>query len=93
LNPLAFSLPAPGEWGDAARNSITGPTQFSLNASVQRGFRLTERVSMDLRVTAMNVLNHVTYAAWNTTINSAQFGAPTRANSMRTIQPSVVVRF
>jgi hypothetical protein len=48
---------------------------------------------MDLRVNATNVLNHVTFAAWNTTINSAQFGVPTRANNMRSIQPSVVVRW
>jgi hypothetical protein len=93
LNPEAFAVPAPDEWGNAARNSITGPRQFSLNASVARGFRLTERVSMDLRITATNVSNHVTFAAWNTTIHSAQFGLPTRANAMRTIQPSAVVRW
>jgi hypothetical protein len=93
LNPAAFAAPSPGEWGNAARNSITGPGQFSLNASLSRGFRLTERVSMDLRVNATNVLNRVTFPSWNTTVNSAQFGLPSRANGMRTVQPSVVVRW
>jgi hypothetical protein len=93
LNPAAFAAPAAGEWGNAARNSITGPGQFSLNASLTRSFKLTERVSMDLQVNATNVLNHVTFPRWNTTVNSGQFGLPTSANGMRTLQPSVRMRF
>ncbi|HLQ77963.1 MAG TPA: TonB-dependent receptor, partial [Terriglobia bacterium] len=93
LNPLAFAAPASGQWGNAGRNSITGPGQFSLNASVARTFHLSERVTMDLRVDASNVLNHVTFPRWNTTLNSSQFGLPTNANAMRTIQPSIRVRF
>jgi hypothetical protein len=93
LNPAAFAAPVPGEWGNAARNSITGPGQFSLNASLTRSFRLTERIGMDLRIDANNVLNHVTFPRWNTTVNSSQFGLPTNANGMRTLQPSVRMRF
>jgi len=48
---------------------------------------------MDLRVDATNDLNHVTFPNWNTTVNSSQFGLPTRANAMRTILPSLRVRF
>jgi hypothetical protein len=93
LNPEAFTRPAPGQWGNAPRSSITGPAQFSLNASITRTFRFSERVSMDLRVEATNVLNHVSYPNWNTTVNSVQYGFPTRANGMRTVQPSMRVRF
>jgi hypothetical protein len=93
LNPAAFTAPGPGEWGNAARNSITGPGQLSLNASLTRSFKLTERVSMDLQVNANNVLNHVTFPRWNTIVNSGQFGLPTTANGMRTLQPSVRMRF
>jgi hypothetical protein len=93
LNPAAFAAPPPGEWGNAARNSITGPGQFVLNASLTRTFRVNERVSMDLRVDSTNVLNHVTFPTVNTTVNSLQFGLPPRANAMRTLQPSLRVRF
>jgi hypothetical protein len=48
---------------------------------------------MDLRVEATNVLNHVSYPNWNTTVNSEHFGVPSRANGMRTIQPSMRMRF
>jgi hypothetical protein len=93
LNPAAFAAPAAGQWGNAGRNSITGPGQFGLNASLARTFRFSERVSMDVRVDSVNALNHVTFPRWNTTVNSSQFGLPTQANSMRTLQPSVRVRF
>jgi hypothetical protein len=93
LNPAAFILPGPGLWGNAPRNSITGPEQFALNASLAHTFRVNDRLSMDLRVDSMNVLNRVTFVSWNTTVNSAEFGLPTAANAMRTLQPSLRVRF
>ena len=34
LNPAAYTAPAAGQWGNAGRNSITGPAQFTLNASM-----------------------------------------------------------
>jgi len=93
LNPAAFAAPASGEWGNAGRNTITGPGQFSLNASISRSFRVSERINMDLTVNSMNVLNHVTFPRWNTTVNNSQFGLPTSANAMRTLQPSLRVSF
>ena len=93
LNPAAFSAPEPGQWGNAGRNTITGPRPFGLNASIARTFRVNERVSMDLRVDATNVLNHVTFPSWNTVINSTQFGYAMSANAMRIVQPSLRVRF
>ena len=93
LNVTAYAAPKEGEWGNAGRNSITGPAQFSLNASLTRTFRINERMSMDLRVEATNVLNHVTFPDWNTTVTSSQFGFPTRGNSMRSLRPSLRVRF
>jgi len=93
LNPLAYVEPTLGQWGNAGRNSITGPGQFSLNASLTRTFRMNERMTMDLRVDATNVLNHVTFPKWNTMVGNSQFGLPTNANAMRTLQPSIRVRF
>jgi hypothetical protein len=93
LNPAAYTAPLPGQWGDAGRDSITGPNQFSINASLARTFRLNDRFNLDLRVDATNALNHVTFTAWNTTVNSAQFGLPVSANAMRTMQTTLRVRF
>jgi hypothetical protein len=93
VNPAAFAPPAPGQWGTAGRNSITGPSQFSLNASVTRTFLLSNRFSLDWRIDAANILNRVTYAGLNTIVGSSQFGLPNRANAMRKVLSSLRVRF
>lgn len=89
LNPAAFTAPAVGHWGNAGRNSIPGPSQFGLNASLARTFPTSSRTSLDLRIDANNVLNHVTFPSWNTTVGSAQFGLPLTANPMRNLQTTV----
>ena len=93
LNPAAFAVPAAGRWGNAGRNSITGPSQFTTVASLGRAFRLNDRLNMDFRVDASNPINKVTFPSWITNINSAQFGSPTIANGMRTLQTIFRVRF
>jgi len=93
FNPDVFAAPPAGQWGDAGRDSITGPGEFNLNFSAARTFRFGERHSVDIRFDGTNVLNHVTWAAWNTTVGSSQFGLPTAANAMRTIQATVRFRF
>ena len=93
LNPAAYTAPAPGQWGNAGRNTITGPSQFTLNASAGRTFRWGDRLNADLRIDATNFLNHPVFPSWNTVITSAQFGLPNSAGQMRTIQTSLRVRF
>jgi hypothetical protein len=93
LNPSAYAPPATGQWGDAGRNSVTGPSQFSLNAGVSRTFPWGDRMNLDWRIDATNVLNRVTYASVNTLIGSPQFGLPSRANPMRKLQTSLRLRF
>jgi trimeric autotransporter adhesin len=93
LNPAAYAAPLPGQWGNAGRDSITGPFQFALNASAGRTFRLTDRLSGDLRIDSTNPLNHVTYPSWNTTFGSPQFGLPLTANAMRALTTGFILRF
>jgi hypothetical protein len=93
LNPAAIAVPTQGQWGNAGRNSITGPGQFVLNATMARTFRSSDRVSVDLRLEAANVLNTVTFPTWNTIAGNAQFGLPNSANPMRTLQAVLRMRF
>ena len=94
LNPGAYTAPAKGQWGNAGRNSITGPGQFTLNGSMTRTFRLNDRFNLDATLTAANLLNHVTFPSWSTVINNpSQFGLPAAANPMRTVQTTVRLRF
>ena len=93
LNPAAYRAPEAGRWGNAGRNSITGPSQFTLNASLSRTFRTSDLTSLNLSMNVHNVLNHVTFTSWNTTLGSARFGLPTAAESMRTVQTTLRWRF
>jgi hypothetical protein len=93
LNPAAYTAPASGQWGTAGRDSITGPSQFTLNASMARTFRLKTRFNLDARIDSTNLLNHAVFTAWNTTVNSTQFGLPAAANPMRSLQATLRLRF
>lgn len=94
LNPAAYAAPVPGQWGNAGRNSIIGPAQFSLNGSLSRTFRINDRFSLDASLNATNALNHVTYPSWITVINNpAQFGTASAANPMRSVLTSFRLRF
>jgi hypothetical protein len=93
LNPAAYAVPAVGLWGNSGRNSVVGPSQFALNAAITRTFRLGDRLNLDWRIDAINVLNQVTFASVNMFVTSPQFGLPNRANDMRKLRTSLRVRF
>ena len=93
LNAAAFTAPSSGEWGTARRDSITGPGQFSLDASLARTFRLRDPLNLDVRLDATNLLNHAVFSAWNTTVNSTTFGLPATTNPMRSLQLTGRLRF
>lgn len=93
LNASAYSAPEDGQWGTARRDSIIGPDQFSLDGSVSRTFKLREPLNFDLRLDAANLLNHVVFTTWNTTVNSTTFGLPSSVNPMRSLQVTGRLRF
>jgi hypothetical protein len=93
VNPAAFTAPTPGRWGLAGRNSITGPAQFALNAGITRTFPWGDRLNLDWRIDATNVLNRVTFAGVNALFGSPQFGLANRANTMRRVQTTLRLRF
>ncbi|HJS52156.1 MAG TPA: hypothetical protein VJ781_09685, partial [Pyrinomonadaceae bacterium] len=74
-----FSQPLPGEQGNLPRNWFVGPSYFETDLSILRKFRITERVSFDLRVDARNLTNTPNFAAPSTvlpgTFNQSGFGS------------------
>jgi hypothetical protein len=93
FNLAAFSVPAPGHWGTAGRNTISGPSFWSLNASLGRVFRLGERRSADLRFDVNNILNHVEVNGWSTVVNAYNYGLPTGTQAMRSMTANLRFRF
>ena len=93
FNTEAFTAPASGYWGNAGRNTIPGPTTFSLNGQLGRIFRIGERRSVDLQFQAQNLLNRVTITNWGTVIGSTNYGLATNAAGMRKLTISLRFRF
>jgi hypothetical protein len=92
FNLLAFTLPPPGQYGNAGRNTIPGLFQLGLNVSMNRAWRFGDtRRQLQLRLAANNALNHVTITNIGTTVNSATFGLPTGASATRTV--TLTLRF
>jgi hypothetical protein len=58
FNPAAFTLPAKGTWGNAGRYLGRGPDMYEIDSSLQKRFRVTERLALNFRAAAYNLLNH-----------------------------------
>lgn len=56
FNPAAFSTPANGTWGNLGRYIANGPGNYEFDTSLQKRFRLTERLGVNLRAAAYNLL-------------------------------------
>ena len=93
FNTAAFSDPVSGTWGNAGRDTIPGPTIFSLDGSLSRVIRLGERRSVDLQLQSQNVLNHVTITSWGTVLGSNTYGLASAAAAMRKVTFSLRFRF
>jgi len=92
LNAAAYSEPI-GGWGTAGRDSITGPDQFTFNSSLARTFRPHGKWYLDVIVNSTNTLNHAAFTGWNTYVTSDQFGLPSSAGGMRSLQTSLYLRW
>lgn len=58
FNSAAFALPAPFTFGNARRNSLTGPNEVTMDLSVEKSTVITEGSKLLLRFDAFNALNH-----------------------------------
>jgi hypothetical protein len=93
FNTNAFSIPAPGTFGNASRNMIIGPGSTLLNAQFTRDVRMGGNRVMSISVNTNNLLNNVNYAAVDTVVNSPTFGQVLSVRGMRSTQLNLRFRF
>ncbi|WP_031496225.1 TonB-dependent receptor [Bryobacter aggregatus] len=96
LNKDAFILPANMTYGDTGRrlSFLRTPWTVQEDLAVIKNFALGEKARLEIRASASNALNRVTFASPNTTQSSAQFGLFTaQGNSPRNIQMGARVSF
>jgi hypothetical protein len=85
-----------GQFGDSARNNVTGPTYTDLDLTLAKNFAIWERVSGQFRAESFNLLNHPNF--FNPLSTGAQFGTSafgtiTQSNNPRDLQFSMRILF
>ncbi|MGA7239075.1 MAG: TonB-dependent receptor, partial [Bryobacteraceae bacterium] len=93
IDAFSSSLIPLGQYGNAGRDIITGPTQFSMSGSASRTLRLGERKNLDIRFDATNLLNHFAYTGYNMTVGTTQFGLPLGAVAARSFNMTARFHF
>ena len=83
----------PTVYGDAGRDIIEGPSQFTFNSAVNKTITIRESRSLELRLQATNILNTPYFSGINTKVNSLTFGQVTGVGNMRRITMLVRFRF
>ena len=97
FNTAAFCAPTscPGTtgsaYGDAGRNIIEGPPQFTFDMSVNKTITIRETRSLELRLQGNNVFNTPYFSSLNTVVNSLTYGQVTGVGNMRRV--TMVARF
>ena len=68
FNPNAFAVPAPGTFGDAGRNSLSGPAYADFDFALIKNTKLTERTNLEFRAEFFNIFNHPNFAVPTNTV-------------------------
>lgn len=77
----------PGQVGNTERFFLNGPMYFNIDASLFKKINITERVNVQVRAEAFNLLNHTNFFLGQApSINSATFGKITQTFSPRIMQ-------
>jgi hypothetical protein len=93
FNTAAFSIPAPGTYGNAARNTIVGPGTENVTMRLTRAVSFGQFRVLSVDLVASNVFNTVQYSAIDTIVNSPTFGQVVGARSPRRLQLMLRLRF
>jgi hypothetical protein len=89
LNPNAFAIPALGTYGNMSPFSIQGPGSVRIDMGVTRSFQVRENQSLQLRIEAFNLPNHVNPNNPVTARNNSNFGKIQSAMDPRILQFAV----
>ncbi|ABF41137.1 TonB-dependent receptor [Candidatus Koribacter versatilis Ellin345] len=95
FNTSAFALVPAGDVrvGNEPRGVIVGPGYFRWDASLFKNIKFTERLNLQFRAEAFNVLNHTNFNAPNVSATSSLFGQILSARDPRQLQLALKLTF
>jgi hypothetical protein len=62
LNPAAFSIPAPGTFGNLSRNAVIGPDLSQFDLTLHKRIPVNEKVNFEFRAEVYNLFNRANFA-------------------------------
>jgi hypothetical protein len=77
LNKAAYSLPGTNQAGNAPRNFVRGFGASQINLAARRQFHIVDKVSLQFRAEAFNLLNQPNFGYVDPTYTDATFGQAT----------------
>jgi len=93
FDTTAFAAPAPFTFGNSPRSGLRGAPLVTTDATVEKTFKITERVKFDVRGEFYNLLNHANFNIPGFTFGAADFGVVSSARSGRTTQIALRLSF
>lgn len=93
FNPAAFTNPVSGQSGNVGRNTLTGPSNVSIDFSIFKNFPINERAKVQFRTEFFNLINHPNFRGLSTTYDGSNPGELTTAATSRQIQFALKLLF
>jgi hypothetical protein len=93
FNTSAFRQPAPLTFGTSPRSVLRGAPVITTDMTIEKSFRLSERVKLDVRSEFYNLLNRANFNTPVATLGAADFGQITSARSGRNTQLAARLSF
>jgi hypothetical protein len=93
FNPCAFMLQPAGTFGNEGRNVLFGPGHYNLDTAIWRSFRVRERIRLDFRGEAFNILNHAWWANPSASMSATSGLITAAGNSPRILQVAMKLVF
>jgi hypothetical protein len=90
---LVLTNSQPGDLGTLGLRWIEGPANLHFDVNVIKRVKITETKEFELRLDALNVLNHPIFGAPNLDINNASFGRITTATGTRSFTINTRLNF
>jgi len=91
FNVAAFQSAAPFHFGNSPRSALRGPAWKTVDLTVSKNFRVTEKIQSELRGEFFNIMNHANFDVPGHTLGNSDFGVISSAEPARTVQ--VALRF
>jgi hypothetical protein len=90
FNPNAFAAPYPGTFGNASRDSLSGPGLTDVDLSFSKNTTIHERLRTQFRAEYFNILNHTNFTTPNAVVFSTG-PTPAKTSTAAALSPTAGV--